>query len=256
MRIDKPHLRLSLLAPAALVLAAALPVRSASQDDRIVASAKTSYNFMTYLKDDPIRVTCAGGVVTLAGSVSEDYHKALAEETVAGLPGVKQVVNQLHITGEQPVERSDAWITMKVKAALAFHPKVSAGDTTVRTQDGAVWLTGQARTEAQKELTAEHARAVEGVKEVHNELVVVANQAPLKSLGEKIDDASITAQVKTSLLFNKATRVLATRVATRNGVVTLRGEARNEAERQLVARLAEDITGVKRVNNQMSIRKA
>ena len=256
MRISTPLSRLALLTPAALVLAGVLPVRATSQDDRIVTAAKGSYNFMTYLKDDPIRVQCAQGVVTLSGSVAEDYHKALAEETVSGLPGVKQVVNQLSITGDQPAERTDAWITLKVKAALAFHPKVSAADTRVKTQDGVVCLTGQARSEAQKERTAEYARAVEGVKEVHNELAVVPSAAPLKALGGKVDDASITAQVKTSLLFHKATRVLATRVSTRHGVVTLQGEVRNAAERDLVARLAEDITGVKRVNNQMTIRKA
>ena len=242
-----------LLVPAVLAMAAAPPLRAVSQDERIVASARHSYNFMTYLKDDAIEITAKDGRVTLTGTVGEDYHKALAEETVSGLPGVKQVVNQLRVTGDQPPERSDAWITMKVKAVLAFHPKVSAHDTGVTTQGGVVCLAGQARSQAQKELTAEYARAVDGVKEVHNELVVVDPQPPLKTLGARIDDASITAQVKTSLLFHKATRVLATRVSTRAGVVTLKGEVRNAEEKALVTRLAEDITGVKRVNNLMTI---
>jgi len=241
---------------AALVLVAPSPVQAASQDDKIASAAKDSYNFRTYLKDDAIRVEASNGIVTLRGTVSEDYHKALAEETVSGLPGVKQVSNQLVVSGTQPAERSDPWITMKVKAALAIHSKVSALDTRVQTQDGVVTLTGQASSVAQKELTGDYAKDVDGVQSVRNDLVVVEGKAPLKALAEKVDDASITAQVKTSLLLHKATRVLATRVLTRNGAVTLRGEARNEAEKELVTRLTSDIRGVKEVRNHMTIQKS
>jgi osmotically-inducible protein OsmY len=48
---------------------------------------------------------------------------------------------------------------------------------------------------------------------------------------------------------------VATKVKTRNGVVTLRGEAKNAAEKGLVGKLAEDTQGVKRVDNRMSIKK-
>ena len=71
-----------------------------------------------------------------------------------------------------------------------------------------------------------------------------------------MDDASITAQVKTTLLFHKSTHALATKVRTKNGVVTLRGEANNEAERDLVTKLAEDIKGVKSVHNHMTVKKS
>ena len=91
---------------------------------------------------------------------------------------------------------------------------------------------------------------------VRNDMVVTGTKPPLKALGEKIDDASITAPVKTSLLFHKATHVLATRVSTRNGAVTVHGEARNDAERELVTRLARDIKGVKQVNNKRTLKKA
>jgi osmotically-inducible protein OsmY len=42
-------------------------------------------------------------------------------------------------------------------------------------------------------------------------------------------------------------------VATQNGVVTLRGAAANAAEKALVTKLAEDIKGVKQVDNQMAV---
>jgi osmotically-inducible protein OsmY len=241
----------ALMASVAMVMVG-LPLQASEQDHKIEASAKSSYNFMTYLKDDNIKVASSGGVVTLTGTVSRDYHRNLAEETVAGLSGVKSVDNQITVAGDQPAEHSDAWMTMKVKGVLAFHKNVSATDTEVTTENGVVTLTGKADTQAQKQLTTEYAKDVDGVTEVRNNLVVA--NSPHRTMGEKVDDSSITAQVKTSLLFHKSTHALATKVATKDGVVTLHGEANNGAEKDLVTKLTEDINGVKHVNNRMTVK--
>jgi osmotically-inducible protein OsmY len=239
---------------AALVIMATLPMAASDVDSRIESSARASYNFMTYLRADHIKVSSNGGQVTLTGEVAQEFHRSLAEDTVSGLPGVKAVNNQLTITGEQPADHSDGWISMKVMTALTFHKNVSASDTTVRTKNGIVTLTGKADSTAQKELTSEYAKDVEGVTEVRNELVVNSRPTP-RTMGEKVDDASITAQVKTTLLFHKSTHVLATKVATKDGVVTLHGEAKSAAERDLVTKLAEDVKGVKQVHNRMNVQK-
>jgi len=254
MRTFNPGSLTALFAAAALIQLAGTPVLASAVDDRIEAAAKNSYNFKTFLKDDKIKVASKDGVVTLTGSVSEDLHKALAQETVAGLPGVKKVDNQLAVTGEQPMDRSDSWISMKVKTALTFHKNVSAASTDVNTVNGVVTLSGSAASEAQKQLTSEYAKEVDGVIEVRNNLVVTKPTAT--TLGEKVDDASITAQIKTSLLFHKSTHTLATKVVTKDGVVTLRGEARNAAEKDLVTKLSEDVSGVKLVHNLMIVPKS
>ena len=59
--------------------------------------------FKTYLKGDDIKIESKDGVVTLTGSVSEESHKSLAQETVASLPGVKSVDNRLEVKGERPL---------------------------------------------------------------------------------------------------------------------------------------------------------
>jgi len=118
-----------------------------------------------------------------------------------------------------------------------------------------VTLKGEANSEAQKELTAEHARDVSGVKGVQNEMTVEqTSETPEQSIGDAIDDSSITAQIKSALLLHRSTGVLRTHVETNNGVVTLGGEARNAAEKDLVTHLVEDINGVKSVVNNMSIK--
>ena len=75
---------------------------------------------------------------------------------------------------------------------------------------------------------------------------------PEQTLEEKIDDASITAQVKMTLLTHRSTSMLKTKVETKDGVVTLSGLAKNGAEKDLVTQLVNDIHGVNSVVNHMT----
>lgn len=63
-------------------------------DERIESTAKKTYVFRTYLKDDDIKIQSKDGVVALTGTVTEESHKSLAKETVASLPGVKSDDNK------------------------------------------------------------------------------------------------------------------------------------------------------------------
>ena len=245
---------LTLAAVVSTMLISSPSLRAASTDDRIESSAAKSYTFKTYLKDDSITTESKDGVVTLTGTVAEASHKSLAENTVANLPGVKSVDNQLQIKGEQPAEHSDAWITTKVKTALLFHRNVSGTGTTVYTKDGVVTLQGVAASQAEKELATEYAKDIDNVKSVNNEMTIAKTPAtPKETTGDKIDDASITAQVKSSLLSHHSTSALHTSVSTMDGVVTVTGIAKNEAEKSLVTKLATDINGVTSVVNNMTI---
>ncbi len=244
---------LFLIVAAVALLATSIPVHASSLDDRIESSAKKSYVFKTYLKDDDIKVDSEDGVVTLTGTVSEESHKSLAEDTVEGLPGVKSVDNRLEVKGERPAEFSDAWLQAKVKSTLLFHRSVSATATDVDVKDGIVTLRGKADNQAQKELTAEYVKDIEGVKDVVNEMTVAKAPGEKRTIGQEIDDASITAQVKMTLLSHRSTSALNTSVSTKDGVVTLSGKAKNAAERDLATKLAQDVNGVKEVKNQMTV---
>jgi osmotically-inducible protein OsmY len=241
-----------LTAVAMLCLAGGL-VLASETDDRIETSAKQSYVFKTYLAGDDIKVQSKDGHVTLTGTVLEESHSALAEETVASLPGVVKVHNEIEVKGERPAENSDAWIHMKVKTALLFHRNVSGTGTEVDVKDGIVTLRGEADSKAQKQLTAEYAKDIEGVKDVNNKMTVAKTPKQKQTMGEKIDDASITAQVKFALLTHRSTHVMSTKVETQNGVVTLYGKATNGAEKDLVTKLVGDIHGVVDVKNEIVI---
>lgn len=244
---------ISLMVVAAVMLAFTVPAHAAKMDSRIESAARQSYVFKTYLKNDDINIQSKKGAVTLTGTVKEYFHKSLAQETVAGLPGVKSVDNRLEIKDAPPTANSDAWLRDKVKVTLSFHRSVSAITTEVDVKDGVVTLRGVATSQEQKELTAEYARDVEGIKNVNNEMTVAGTSKKSRTVGEKIDDSSITAQVKMTLLHHRSTSALYTTVKTKRGVVVLEGTAKNGAERDLAARLASDVKGVKSVSNRMTI---
>ena len=245
---------LALLTATSALLVTSAPLRASDTDSRIESSAAKSYVFKTYLKDDSINTESKNGAVTLTGTVADASHKSLAQDTVAGLPGVTSVDNQLLVKGDQPAEHSDTWIGVKVKSALLFHRNVSATGTTVNVTNGIVTLTGHAASMAEKELTTEYAKDVDNVKAVRNQMTIASIPASQDAtIGDKIDDASITAEVKSSLLSHHSTSAMHTTVSTTDGVVTLSGIAKNDAEKSLVTKLVTDINGVTSVINNMTI---
>ena len=249
----KPIYRVTLLA-AMVTLLTIMPALASEMDDRIESSARDSYVFKTFLKGDDIKIQSKDGAVTLTGIVSEESRRGLANETVAGLPEVKSVDNRLEIKGAPPTPNSDAWLTEKVKAILLFHRNVSTIATEVYVKGGIVTLRGDAASQAQKELTTEYAKDVEGVKDVNNEMTVSKTSGmTMARVFGKIDDASIAAQIKMALLFHRSTSALSTKVETNDGVVTIYGKAMNAAEKELVTKLVNDINGVKSVDNRMTI---
>ena len=241
-------------AAAAAMIFTGTPLRASESDDRIESSFKKTYVYQTYLKDDAIKAEAKEGVVTLTGTVSEEGHKTLAQETASGLLGVNRVDNKLATKAEAAAENADTWINRKVKLTLLFHRNVNAGKTVIEVKDKVVTLKGEASSVAQKELTTEYANDIEGVKEVKNEMTVAAVAEPAeRTATEKMDDASVTAQVKTALSNHRSTSSIKTKVETRDGEVVLTGIAKNAAEKALVSKLVADIQGVTGVKNQMTV---
>lgn len=74
-----------------------------------------------------------------------------------------------------------------------------------------------------------------------------------ETMGEKIDDATITSKVKMELMGNKGTSALHTDVDTTNGVVTLTGKAKTVSEKELATEVAKKVKGVTRVINEIAV---
>ncbi len=147
-------------------------------------------------------------------------------------------------------QESQIWTT------FALSPYLRANDLRVSVHDGKASLTGKVDEDVNKDLAKQIALGVKGIKEVDNQIVVEADYHPTtdsNGYGQSIDDASVTAAIKSKLLWSKHTDGRNIAVETKNGRVTLRGDAATKESRDYAGRLAIATRGVVSVNNQLSV---
>jgi len=76
-----------------------------------------------------------------------------------------------------------------------------------------------------------------------------------RTMGENIDDSYITSSVKTKLASDKLVSLTRVEVETNNGVVYLTGQVETAEQRSHIGSLASQVGGVKRVVNDLQVRK-
>ena len=147
---------------------------------------------------------------------------------------------------------------IQIWTTYALSPYLRANDLKVSVHNGKATLTGIVEEDVNKDLAKQIALGVNGVKEVDNQIVVQADYAPParsseRGYGEVIDDATITATIKSKLIWSKHTASLVTEVDTKRGKVTLLGTADSAAAKDLAGRLAMNTRGVVSVDNQLLV---
>jgi osmotically-inducible protein OsmY len=149
----------------------------------------------------------------------------------------------------------------QIWTTYALNPYLRASDLKVSMHAGTATLTGSVEEGVSKDLAKQIALGVDGVKEVDNQIVIKPDYvAPPRTLnrtyGEAIDDATITAAVKSKLVWSKYTDGLTIDVDTRLSKVKLTGKADTAAAKELAGRLAMNTRGVVAVDNQLVVAPA
>lgn len=75
-----------------------------------------------------------------------------------------------------------------------------------------------------------------------------------ETVGGYVDDATITSTVKARFVDDPQVDAASIHVETLNGTVMLSGFAKNAAERSTAERIARDVSGVRSVRNEISVR--
>lgn len=159
-------------------------------------------------------------------------------------------------------EMSDEWLEAKLRTTYLLNRHLSLIDIDVDVMDQVALLTGTVESPVQKELAEEIAKSVSGIKGVKNQLLVEKSTKPVasksagaeRSFGQKIDDLTITASVKSKLLADSNISGLSIDVDTLNNEVTLSGVVANDEQRQLAVKIAENTDGVEDVVNRLSVK--
>jgi osmotically-inducible protein OsmY len=154
---------------------------------------------------------------------------------------------------------NDARLEARISTTYALTPHLETYDITVSVQEGKATLTGTVSEDINKELAEQFALNVDGVTEVDNQLVIDGDyvrpeSADSPSFGDRITDATITAAVKSKLVWTRHADGLATEVSTESGAVTLEGTAESQDAKNLAGRLAADTRGVVSVDNQLEVK--
>ena len=246
---------------------AADKVTSAIDDARQESQIWTSYALNPYLRSNDLKVTVQSGKAVITGKVDEKVNKELAGEIAKGVSGITDVDNQIvveanylpHFGGNSYGDKiDDASISAAIRSKLQWNKDVDAVGTEVTTKSGRVTLTGNADTQAAKDIANRLAMNTRGVTSVTNNLKIRSTpltadeKASLKASEEthNISDSWITTKVKSSFMYSSNITGADIDVSTNNGIVTLTGKVSSGVERSLAIEIAQNIRGVKSVQSK------
>jgi len=153
------------------VKGAAQDAKTGISDSWLTAKTKIALYGDDRIKGGPVSVETVKGAVSLRGKVDSDNAKAAAASVAQAVDGVKSVRNDLQVVpaGDRKViDISDKDITRQVEGRLAKDAQLKKVD--VRTDGGAVILTGAVSSIGASARASELARGVPGVRMVKNEL--------------------------------------------------------------------------------------
>lgn len=238
---------------------------SSSGDAATTRKVKTALGLSKRLAGFDIDVNTSGGAVTLTGRVPSEDAKSLAGEIARDTPGVTDVKNEITVEpGAQPSSESvhveDLEIRVAILEALAHSRELGGKNIDVKVDNRTVTLSGTVETPAQRSGAEQIARAVDGVAGVVNNLAVSNPQAatePPAAIAPMADpNAELAKRVSFELYSTDAFNTLAIQVKADQGTVTLSGTVRSKAEQLLAERVAQSVSGVKKVTNDLKVSAA
>lgn len=162
------------------------------------------------------------------------------------------------VSAERNVDEKlgDVEAHLRLEARLAANAELNALQIDTDVRDGTAYLSGELHSSDARELAAQEAAAVDGIHSVRNDIRIVSDDeksSVAEKLASRADDARITATVKSRLLASENTTGLDIGVDTNDQVVTLSGTVDSDTERDLAGLIAENTSGVRKVENLIKL---
>jgi len=201
-------------------------------------------------------------VATLTGQVPSEDIKSLAGEIARDTAGVKDVQNQIAVDpAAQPSSESghveDLEIRVAILEALARSRELGGKDIDVKVENRSVTLSGTVETPTQRSGVEQIARAADGVAGVTNNLAVTnpqaASEPPAANPLPVDSNADLAKRIEFELYRTNAFNTVTMQVKSDDGTVTLAGTVRSRAEQLLAERVAQSVTGAKKVTNELKV---
>jgi osmotically-inducible protein OsmY len=147
-----------------------LPPAYERTDADLVGAAKDAMRWNVSVPAERISVKADNGLLTLTGDVVYHFQREAAYDAVRFLVGVTGVNNQIRIT---PSVRTGE-VKGQIEKALVRNAETDAKNIRVQADNGKVTLRGTVHSWAERDEAGQAAWAAPGVREVVNDLAVVA----------------------------------------------------------------------------------
>jgi osmotically-inducible protein OsmY len=154
---------------------------------------------------------------------------------------------------------SDAAIKAKIVTSYTLSPQLNPFDFDVKVNNGVAYIGGAVSNSVEKDLALDIAKSVDGVTRVEDHISTdkaIKKRVQKTEFAQKVEDAGITAAVKTKLLAKRSTSGTDIHVTTVNHVVTLEGVVDSAAEKELAGKLTAHTRGVRNVINNLQVRNS
>lgn len=225
----------------------------------------TTFALNRHLNPFTIDVDVENGSAKLTGNVETAVERDLAEQLALGIEGVTKVDNQLKVDPNVESQVSskptmaqrfdDATTVATVKSKLLWNSNTEGLDIKVQADNGNLTLSGDAQSQAAKDLAGSLASNTDGVRKVDNQIRVSGDataaaktQNAADDAGQAISDVWITSKVKSSFIYSRNLDGLDISVTTKDGQVSLGGSVSSSAQKQLAVETARNIRGVRGVD--------
>jgi osmotically-inducible protein OsmY len=197
----------------------AAPGPATAADTRVVAVLLRELEADSLTSRERIEVACAGGVLTLEGSVTSRLAKERAVAVAQIVRGVRAIIDRVTVA-EAP--RPDYAMEFMAAGALSADPAVAAEAIGAHARAGVVRLSGNVDSIAARRIAESDVLALPGVTEVVDDLAVTPSARP---------DARIESAVRRVMHDDPWLEDAQVRVSVRNGVVRIGGVVNSAAER-------------------------
>ena len=191
-----------------------------------------------------IGVLAEDGVVTLTGYVRSYAERAVAEQVVARIKGVKAVAQELQVRLAHNQKRDDDQIARRALRIIGWDTTVPDDMVRLKVEKGWITLSGEVQWHFQKEGAEAAVRKLSGVTGVTNQITVRSNA----------DAGDVKHRIEEALRRNAQLDAQDIKVTLDGGKVTLQGHVPAWHERSIAEQAAWSAPGVSAVEDHIIVR--
>jgi hyperosmotically inducible protein len=236
------------------VKAAWSSIKESSADAATTTKVRTALMLSKHVSPFDIDVNTKQGAVSLTGQVPSEEVKAMAGVIAQDTSGVKELHNNLVVdpgakpnpeAGRLTQRVADLEIKMIIEDTLHKNPELKDKPIELVVREQKVTLNGVVETESQKTLAQQIAWGAQGAVAVTNNLSVTTPSAT--------PEDKLAKRVEFELYSTKAFSLNTLQIHSLDGTVTLAGSVSTRAEKLLAEKIAQSVSGVRKVVNNLSV---